>query len=88
MIEHLKAFLRFLALNRNASAPNDGIPVGYCLRVRLAIDSAWRGSIKFDVCLATSVSMSTPSIKSSGSSTFPFDLDILRPCSSRTIALM
>ncbi len=75
-------------MKRSASAPNDGMPFGNCLRVRFAIDSACRGSIRFAVRLATSASTSTPSIRSSGSSTFPFDFDIFWPSSSRTIALM
>ena len=40
------------------------------------------------VVLATSVSTSTPSMRSMGSRTLPFDFDILLPSSSRTIALM
>ena len=38
-----------------------------------------------DVRLATSVSTSTPSIRSSGSRTLPFDFDIFWPSSSRTM---
>ena len=79
---------RLANVNRSASAPNDGMPLGNCLRVRFAIDSAWRGSIRFAVRFATSVSTSTPSIRSSGSRTLPFDFDIFWPSSSRTIALM
>ena len=75
-------------VKRTASAPNDGMPSGYCLRVRFSTRSACRGSIMFDVALATSVSRSTPSMRSSGSSTLPFDFDIFCPSSSRTMALM
>ena len=35
-------------MKRNASAPNDAMPSGNCLRVRFAMDSAWRGVLPPD----------------------------------------
>ena len=75
-------------MKRSASAPYDAMPFGNCRRVRFAIDSAWRGSIRPAVRLATSASASMPSITSSGSMMLPFDFDIFWPSASRTIALM
>ena len=59
------------------------MPSANCARVRFSIFAASCGCIMPEVRLVTKLSRSIPSIKSIGSSTLPFDLDILSPLSSR-----
>ena len=71
-------------VKRNASAPNAGMPSGNSRRVAFSIFAASRGFIRPVVRLASSASRVMPSIRSSGSSTLPLDLDIFCPSLSRT----
>ena len=59
------------------------MPFGNCLRVIFSIEGASLGCIRPLVRLATSASRSMPSMRSSGSSTLPLDLDIFCPSESR-----
>ena len=73
-------------VNLKASAPYASNPLGYCLRVALAIFGADSGFLSPRVRFAINSSISTPSIKSRGSKVLPIDLDIFLPCSSSTRA--
>lgn len=71
---------------RSASVPHCGIPFGksfFWPAVAFAISFASRLP---SASLAWRASSDRPWITSSGSITFPSDLDILRPCASRIIA--
>ncbi len=63
-------------VKRNASVPNAGIPFGNCFLVAASIFCLRCGCNKFSVRFLIKLSKSIPSIKSSGSNTLPFDLDI------------
>ena len=75
---------RLANVNLKASVPKEGMPLGNCFRVACAICFAIFGCIKPAVRFSISASRSIPSIRSSGSRTFPFDLDIFWPSESRT----
>src|SRR3990167_3821632 len=70
-------------VKRRASVPKLGMPSGYSLRVALSIFWDMPGCISPYVRFLTSSSTAIPSIKSIGSSTLPFDFDILWPSASR-----
>ena len=74
---------RLAKVKRMASVPKAGMPFGKCLRVCFSILSACLGFIRFCVRLATKSSSEMPSMRSSGSSTFPLDLLIFCPSASR-----
>ena len=71
------------SVKRRASVPCASIPPANTLRVSFSILAASFGCIMLPVRFCTRSSSSMPSIMSSGSSTLPFDLDILSPLSSR-----
>ena len=71
-------------VKRSASVPKAGMPAGKSAFTRVATLGAVSGRRSPVVDFFTSVSRSTPSIRSTGSSTLPSLLLIFWPCESRT----